>query len=85
MGHSDYQDYPAKAWCRWLDGVGTTTSRNLALRRLQRDILSIWAAVSLLRLKFFLFGILTRHLCACTVQDDCFFFVTSLPKKHSLH
>lgn len=34
-----------------------------------------------------LFGKLTCHLCACTVQDDCFFSVLHVfsPKKHSLH
>lgn len=52
MGH---QDYLVEAWWRWQDGVGITTTRNVALRRLQREIsvLPIWAAVPLLRLKFF--------------------------------
>lgn len=79
-GHQDYKDYLVKAWCRWLDGVGTTTKKFGNAEASERYLVYLGSSVfaALKFFFFFFFGILTRHLCACTVQDDCFFSSPSL-------
>lgn len=50
MGHKDYQNNLVKAWWRWRGN-----NQNFGIVGLQRDILSIWTAVSLRCLQFFLY------------------------------
>lgn len=92
-GHQDYKDYLVKAWCRWLDGVGTTTKKFGNAEASERYLVYLGSSV-FAALKFFFFFLEYWPAICVHVQyrmivffplSLSLFFVKSLPKKHSLH
>lgn len=53
-GHQDYKDYLVKAWCGWLDGVGTTTQKFGNAEASERYLVYLGSSV-FAALKFFFF------------------------------
>lgn len=95
-GHQDYKDYLVKAWCRWLDGVGTTTQKFGNAEASERYLVYLGSSVFAVLKSFFFFFWNTDPPSVCMYSTGwlfffslspslSLFFVKSLPKKHSLH
>lgn len=63
-GHQDYKDYLVKAWCGWLDGVGTTTQKFGNAEASERYLVYLGSSV-FAALKFFFFFFLEYWPAIC--------------------
>lgn len=76
-GHQDYKDYLVKAWCRWLDGVGTTTKKFGNAEASERYLVYLGSSV-FAALKFFFFFWNTDPPSVCMYSTGWLFFFLSL-------